>query len=128
MKTRTPNSRLSSIHTFWNKTLWLAEDELRFSRIMTFVYGQFFLNVKLRETTNTTKNTLLVLSQLLVSLQVVTALLMSPHEHAVEVINRHIKVFLSCYHRFCQLHYAVDKVPFWLPLGTFTHCTICQPK
>ena len=101
------------------KTLWLAKDELGFSRIMTFVYGQFFLNIQLRETTNTTKNSLLALRQLLVSLQMVTALLISPREHAVEVIDRHIKVFLSCCHPFCQLHYAVGKVPFWAATSNF---------
>ena len=95
------------------KTLWLTKDELGFSRIMTFVYGQFSLYIRLRETTNTTKNTLLALRKLLVLLQVVTALLMSPREPAVEVINRHMKVFLSCCHRFCQLHYAAGKVSFW---------------
>ena len=39
--------------------MWLEEDELGFSRIMPFVYGQFFLNMTLRETPNTTKSTLL---------------------------------------------------------------------
>ena len=43
------------------KTLWLAEDEFGFSQIMTIVYEQFFLNIRLRETTNATKNTLLIL-------------------------------------------------------------------
>ena len=37
------------------KTLWLAKDKLGFSRIMTFVYGKFFPNIQLRETTSTTK-------------------------------------------------------------------------
>jgi len=43
------------------KTQWLAEDELGFSRILTFVYGQFFLNMKLRETTTTSKAALLAI-------------------------------------------------------------------
>ena len=35
------------------KTQWLAEDEVGFSRIITFAYGQFFLNIKLRERAQT---------------------------------------------------------------------------
>lgn len=95
------------------KTMWLAEDELGLSRIMSFVYGQFFLNMQLRESTNTSKNSLAALRQLLASFQVVTVLLMSPREPAVVVIDRHIQIFLSCYHRFCQLYYGDDVIPFW---------------
>ena len=102
------------------KTLWLAKDKLGFSRIMTFVYGQFFRSIKLRGTTNTTKNTLLALRQLSVSLQVVTTLLMAPCKPAVEVIDRHIKVFMSCCHRFCQFYYAAGKVLFWTVTSNFS--------
>ena len=87
---------------------------------MSFVYGQFFPNIELRESTNTPKYALVVLRQMLVSLQVVTALLMSPREPAVDVINRHIKVFLSCCHRFCQRHYTDNTVPFWATISDFS--------
>ena len=66
------------------KTLWLAEDELGFSRIMAFVYGQFFLNMTLRETSKTTESALLALRQMFVSLQVMIALLMSPTDPDVK--------------------------------------------
>ena len=74
--------------------MWLAEDELGFSRIMPFVYGQFFLNVTLRETSNTTKSALLSMRQMIVLLQVMIALLMSPKDPDVNVIDRHIKNIL----------------------------------
>ena len=101
------------------KTQWLAEDELGFSRILTFVYGQFFLNMKLRETTTTSKAALLAIRQMVVSLQVMVALLMSPRDPAVVVIDRHIKLFLSCCHRFCQLYYSDDTAPFWASTSNF---------
>ena len=101
------------------KTMWLAEDELGFSRIMPFVYGQFFLNMTLRETSNTTKSTLLSMRQMIVSLQVMIALLMSPKDPDVNVIDRHIKIFLSCCHRFCQVYYNDDHKPFWALTSNF---------
>ena len=101
------------------KTQWLAEDDLGFSRIMAFVYGQFFLNMTLRETTNTTKSTLLAMRQMIVSLQVMIALLMSLKDPDVNVIDRHIKLFLSCCHRFCQVYYNDDHTPFWAATSNF---------
>ena len=80
------------------KTQSLAEDELGFSRIMTFIYGHFILNLKLRETTTTSKAALLAIRQMVVSLQVMVALLMSPRDPAVVVIDMHITLFLSCCH------------------------------
>ena len=53
------------------KTQWLAEDELGFSRILTFVYGQFFLNIKLGDSSNTTKGALLSMRQMLIALHVI---------------------------------------------------------
>ena len=101
------------------KTQWLAEDELGFSRIMAFVYGQFFLNMTLRETSNTTESALLAMRQMLVSLQVMIALLMSPTDPDVNVIDRHVKLFLSCCHRFCQVYYDEDHTPFWAATSNF---------
>ena len=101
------------------KTQWLAEDELGFSRIMLFVYGQFFLNVKLSASTNTTKGALLSMRQMLISLQVMVALLMSPEDPDVDLIDRHIKIFLSCCHRFTQLFYDKDEEPFWAKTSNF---------
>ena len=79
----------------------------------------FFLNMKLIETTTTSKAALLAIRQMVVSLQVMVALLMSPRDPAVVVIDRHIKLFLSCCHRFCQLYYSDDTAPFWASTSNF---------
>ena len=101
------------------KTQWLAEDELGFSRILTFAYGQFFLNIKLKETTNITQGALLSMRQMLIALNVMVALLMSPTDPNVDVIDGHIKVFLSCCHRFTMLYFDGSKEPFWATTCNF---------
>ena len=73
----------------------------------------------LKETTNTTKSALLSIRQMIVSLHVMIALLMSPQDPVVSDIDRHIKVFLSCCHRFCQLYYSDDQTPFWAVTSNF---------
>ena len=107
----------SLLMSSWEKKL--AEDELGFSWIMAFIYGHFFLKMTLKESTTTIKSALLAVRQMIVSLQVMVALLMSPKDHAVNVIDMHIKLFLSCCHRFCQLYYNDDKVPFWATTSNF---------
>ena len=101
------------------KTQWLTEHELGFSRIMPFVYGQLFLNVTLKETPNTTKFALLSMRQMVVSLQVMIALILSPKDLDVNVIDRHIKLFLSCCHRFCQVYYNDDHDACWALTSNF---------
>jgi len=110
------------------KTQWLAEDELGFSRILTFVYGQFFLNIKLRGSSNTTKGALLSTRQMLIALHVMIALLMSPTDPAVDLIERHIKVFLSCCHRFTVLFMTKTKLRFGPPPVTFHLFSTWQHK
>ena len=101
------------------KKQWLAEDELGYSRICCFVYGQFFLNVSLRETSNTTKGTWLAMRQMIASMHVMIALLMSPRDPMVSVIDRHIKLFLSCCNRFTHLFYDQNSIPFWATTSNF---------
>jgi len=101
------------------KTQWLAEDELGFARIMLFVYGQFFLNVPLKRNSNTTKGTFLSIRQMIVALHVMIALLMSPVDPVVNVIDRHIKIFLSCCQRFTHLYYHANHEPFWSSTSNF---------
>ena len=97
----------------WPRTSWdFPESWLLFT-------ASFFLKMTLKESTATTKSALLTVRQMIVSLQVMLALLMSPKDHAVNVIDRHIKLFLLCCHRFCQLYYNDDKVPFWTTTGNF---------
>ena len=101
------------------KTMWLAEDELGFARISLFVYGQFFLNIRLREACNTTPTQLRSLRQMFVSLFVMVCLLMSPTNPCVDLIERHIKVFLSACHNFASGYYTADVIPFWAGTQNF---------
>jgi hypothetical protein len=101
------------------KTQWLAEDELGFSRIACFIYGQFFLNVTLRDATNTTPLTRKLLRQMIVAMHVMIALLMTPRDPVLDIIDRHIKLFLSCCDRFSKAYYVKDTVPFWASTSNF---------
>ena len=101
------------------KKQWLAEDELGFSRILPFIYAQFFIHVKLPESSYTTEATLMALQQMFNSLHVVIGLLMSPRDPKVETIDLHIKIFLSCCHRFVLSYYEPGCVPFWATTGNF---------
>ena len=101
------------------KTQWLAEDELGFSRISVFAYGLFFANIKLRGNSNTSTGALLAMRQMIVAMWVMVALLMSPRDPVIELIDRHIKVFLSCCHRYSHLFYSADTVPFWATTSNF---------
>ena len=101
------------------KTNWLAEDELGFSRISSFVYGLFFLNVPLRDTSTISRGCLLSIRQMLSALMVMVALLMSPRDPAIMLIDRHIKIFLSCCQRFCDLYFEINEPPFWANTSNF---------
>ena len=80
------------------KLQWLAEDELGFSRIQPFIYGAFFLSIDLKYASNFTKHAMLSLRQMLHLLHVMVAVLMSPRDPPVFVIDCLIKIFLSCIH------------------------------
>ena len=101
------------------KTQWLAEDELGFARIMCFAYGQFFLNVPLRQSSTMSQGSLLSIRQMLSALMVMISLLMSPRDPNVQQIDRHIKFFLSCCQRFCDLYFSPEKLPFWANTSNF---------
>ena len=101
------------------KTQWLAEDELGFARIMCFAYGQFFLNVPLRQSSTMSQGSLLSIRQMLSALMVMISLLMSPRDPNVQQIDRHIKKKLSCCQRFCDLYFSPEKLPFWANTSNF---------
>lgn len=101
------------------KTFWLAEDELRFSWILVFVYGLFFANIKLRDNSNTSPGVLLAMCQMIAAMWVMVALLMLPHNAETELIVRHIKVFLSCCHRPSRLFYVSGTIHFWATTSNF---------
>ena len=75
------------------KAQWLAEDELGFARISCFAYGQFFLNIPLRQSSTISQALLLSIRQMLSSLRVMVSLLMLPRDPDIKQIDRHIKLF-----------------------------------
>ena len=101
------------------KTLWLGEDVLGFTRIITFVYGQFFLCMKLPENLITSTVTLWAIQQLLNSLHVLLSLMMTPRKQDPRILDAHVKLFLSCCQKFATSYYSAEVVPFWATTGNF---------
>ena len=114
------NLRLDWLHVkTLPKTMWLAEDELGFARIAPYIYGQFYLNVKLRESSNTSSGALLSLRQMVSSMHVMVALLMTPRDPMPDQIDRQLNMFLYCRDRFSHLHYDQEKLHFWANTSNF---------
>ena len=101
------------------KTQWLAENELGYARVMPFICGLFFHNLELPKRTCTRPATVTVVKQMFHSLHVMVCILMSPRDPGPTEIDGHVKVFLSCCHRFARSYYATDAVPFWSTKGNF---------
>lgn len=101
------------------KKQWLAEDVLGLSRIMPFIYSQFFFNLSIPESSDTTEDTLHAIRQLLNALHVMTSLLMSKREIDPDIIDQHIKIFLSCCDRLSESHYGRHDNVFWVEKGNF---------
>lgn len=101
------------------KKQWLAEDVLGFSRIMPFVYGQFFLNCKSTNITRSSSDSLAAIKQTVNALHVMISMLMSYRDINVDLIDDHIKIFLSCCDRLSQLEEGDKDDPFWLNKGNF---------
>ena len=123
--TNTHLSKIESLRLDWCKTKylpnnqWVAENEIRVSRNIPFLYGLFFMNLKCPTWTNTPKNTEAVIQQRVHSLRVMICILMSPHNPEEIEIEEHGKMFLSCYHRFSRSYFAADKIPFCANTGNF---------
>ena len=72
---------------------WLGEDVLGLSRIMPYIYSQFFLWFELPESSNVTRETCYAIRQVLNSLHVMTSKLMSERETEYDEIDLHIRYF-----------------------------------
>lgn len=103
---------------FFPKKQWLAENELGLSRVLPFVYGLFFMNIKLPER-NTSSNTIAAIRQMVQSLHVLISILMSPRDPSPDEIDEHVKLFLSCCHRYSRSYYDENTLPFWANTGNF---------
>ena len=104
---------------YFPKKQWLAENELALARIIPFVYGMFFLNFQLPARCNTTKKTEMAIMQMFHSMHVMISVLMSPRDPLAEEVDEHVKIFLSCCHRFSRSYYSKSKKPFWANTGNF---------
>ena len=84
------------------KKQWLAENELALARIIPFVYAQFFLQMQLPDRNFTTSTTMVAIQQMFHSMHLMICVLMSPRDSSADEIDRHVKLFLSCCHRFSR--------------------------
>ena len=101
------------------KKQWLGENELGLARLLPFVYGMFFENISLPDNTNTSEQSVTGAKQMLHSLHVLICILMSTDDpNDTEILN-HVKVFLSCCHRFARCYWDKSVEPFWSKTGNF---------
>ena len=77
------------------KKLWQMENEIALARTMICIYGQFFRDITLPRSSNTTETTILMIKQMLISLNVLVSVLMSPRRSETKDIDRYVKIFLS---------------------------------
>ncbi|KAL7528777.1 LOW QUALITY PROTEIN: hypothetical protein ACHAWF_002696 [Thalassiosira exigua] len=101
------------------KTKWICDDELGFCRISLFAYGLYFRHIKIPENMNTTDESVIALQQMLSDMYAMIALLMSPREQSNRSIDRFIKFFLSCCHRFDLSYYESADLSMWSNTGKF---------
>ncbi len=62
------------------KKLWLGENELGFSRVMPFVFGVFFLNVKWPKNSDTTPESIEATKQMIHALLILISILVSQRD------------------------------------------------
>ena len=89
---------------------------------MPFVYGLFFLNSTIPSTALVSNETFPALQQMINALHVMISMLMSPHNHDVDLIDAHIKVFLSCCNRYERVitgNSLSAGIPHWAKKGNF---------
>ena len=101
------------------KKLWLGENELAYARVMTYMYAQVFLGLEMRQSSETTQETLDDIKRLVNSLHVLICKLMSPREVDSRDIDLHVKIFLSCCDRYSRGYYGQNVDPFWVGKGNF---------
>ena len=108
-----------SVKTF-PMTLWQVEDELGFAMIQQFVYTVFFTKVFCLPTnSNTKEESILALKMMINALHVMVQGLITARDTPTYFINRHVKVFLSCCHKFCKACYSDAVAPFCSATGNF---------
>ncbi len=100
-------------------TQWLAEDVMGLSRIMPYIYSQFFLWFEIPSSSNVTSETCHAIRQVLNSLHVMTSMLMSKRDIDPDEIDLLIKEFLSCCDRLSKSHYGLNEESFLFAKSNF---------
>ena len=105
------------------KTQWISENLVGLARILPFVFGQYFLYFDAGSTTVAdAKEDSLLLMRLVNSLYVMIALLMTRETVDTKKLDLHIKIFLTCCHRFSKSFATDDEdgdTAFWETKGNF---------
>jgi len=119
-------SQIADMRLDWCKiktlpnTNWLAEDCLGFGRIMSYVFGLFFERYDVATARDdTTADCIIRLREVYSSFNAMLYLLMSREKELKEELDRHVKIFLSCCHRFSKEYYHHNFVEFWCTKGNF---------
>ena len=101
-------------------TNWLAEDCFGFGRIVAYIIGLFLESHNLEDhRLETTADCVIRLREIYASFHVMPYLLMSREKEPKDEIDAHIKIFLSCCHRFCEEYYDRNVGEFWSTKGNF---------
>ena len=75
--------------------------------------------MKLPKNNKVTKNTTEAAKQMIHTLHLLVCILMSPQDPDGKEIDMHVKLFLSCCHRFAKTYWDADVTPFWAKTGNF---------
>ena len=88
---------------------------------MPFVYGLFFLNSTIPSTMFIANEMFTAVQQMINALHVMISVLMSPRHHDIDLIDTHIKVFLSCCDRYKRVSTgnSSSEIPRWAKKGNF---------
>ena len=77
------------------------------------------MHLKISENSNTNPICTIALQQMINSLHVMVACLMSNRTNSNFEDDRRVKFFLSCCHRFSLAYYGRGVTPFWASTGNF---------
>ena len=101
------------------KKNWISENHVGLARILPFVIGQYFLYFDPEKRVETTSDHVIWLKRLVNSLHVMIALLMTKEKVDTVKMDAHIKIFLTCCHRFSKLVGVEEAAGFWESKGNF---------
>ena len=90
------------------KKAWVAENSFAFGRLMSYLYGSFFLNYELRKQEEG-KIIIIYIKCMLNAFQTVLSILMTNRKVDKETIDKSIRLFMSSSHFLHKRHGNLDK-------------------